>query len=186
MIDVLMLAAAALLQGNGPPIDALDPPPGPTAFEQRTLSQPHRNMDDRMFPDLAVRDLRLEGDRLYVLVVNEGGARSKGGIHVTAEVLANGGKLTSAARSGSLKARESRWVALKGFSAKSAAAGGGPVFALEDASSVSALVIEIPAAGGTLDRSGQACDPALGCGGERNLANNGLRAEGRSIARGRP
>lgn len=186
MIDMLMLAAAAMVQGDGRPVDALDPPAGPTAGEQRTLSQPHPNMDLRMFPDLAVRDLRLSGDSLYVLVVNEGRTRSRGSIRVSAEAVADNVKVAAETRSGSLKARESRWVALKGFSAKAAAAGRPPLFALENAALVSAVVVEVPVALGVLDRSGQACDPALGCGSERNLANNGLRAEGPAIARGRP
>lgn len=187
MLDVLLLGAVALLQDNRPPPVVLDPPQGPTAYEERTLSQPHRNMKPGMFPDLAVKDLRVSGDTLYVLVSNDGATRSKGGIRIAADALVGGFKVAApVVRSQGLKARESRWVAVRGFSARSAAASGASVFALEDASQVSATVLEAAGVSGMLDRSGQACSAESGCGGERNLGNNGLRAEGQAIARGRP
>jgi len=66
MMDLLLLGLAGLMQDQGPTITTLDPPMGPTIGENRTMSQWHPGSDNRMFPDVAVKDLRIDGDTLYV------------------------------------------------------------------------------------------------------------------------
>ncbi len=189
MLDMLILAlAAAAAQDSNPPILTRDPRPGVTPVENRTLSQPHPYATDRMFPDLAIKGVRIEGDTLYVLVVNDGKARARGPIRVTARAethLFNG--VAAPVRIGNLKAGDSRWVPLRHFSVKSAsAARSASVFALEDARLVAATVSLSPPISAAVDRSGQACLPSRGCVREPNEANNSFRAEGDAILRGRP
>ena len=188
MLDMLILALAAAVQAADPPIITRDPPQGAMPGENRTLSQPHPYATDRTFPDLAINGLRLDGDTLYVLVVNQGGARARGPIRVTARAESNGVGIEAApARTAALKSGESRWVPLRQFSLKSAsAARSASVFALEDASVVSATVSLAPPISAAVDRTGQACLPSRGCVGESNEANNSVRAQGQSIPRGRP
>jgi hypothetical protein len=190
MLDMLILAlaAAAAQDPTNPPIITRDPPQGAMPAENHTLSQPHPYATDRTFPDMAVKGLRIEGDTLYVLVVNEGKARARGPIRVTARAETHLVKGESApARIGNLSAGESRWVPLRHFSVKSAsAARSASVFALEDASLVTATVSLSPPVPAAVDRSGQACLPSRGCVREPNEANNSYRAEGDAILRGRP
>ncbi len=184
MFGMLILALAAVAQDRGPLFVNHDPPPGPRPAENHTLSQPHRNMDARMFPDLAVKDLRIDGDTLYVLVANQGGARSGGPIRVAAQAEVNGARIVAGpARIGRLKGGETRWVPLNRFSVAAASiAGAVPMlFALDDASVVLAEV-SVPAESASLDRTGQGCD----CVDEVDLSNNGVRADGKAITRGRP
>jgi hypothetical protein len=190
MLDMLILAlaAAAAAQDPSPLLLTRDPPRGVTPVENRTLSQPHPYATDRTFPDLAVKGVRIEGDTLYVLVANEGKARARGPIRVTASAQTDRftGK-AAPARIGNLLAGESRWVPLRQFSVKSAsAARADSLFALEDASLVTAAVSLPPPISAAVDRSGQACLPGRGCILEPNEANNLYRAEGDAIGRGRP
>lgn len=184
MFQLLMLALAAAAQDNGI-LNGVDPPQGPMPGENRTLSQDHPNRDERMFPDLAVKDLRIHEDTLYVLVTNEGGARAKGPIRITARAEANGVKSEApAARIGSLKGGESRWVPLTDFSVKTASTTpSAPIFALGGANIVSAAV-QLPPPGSAFDRTGQSC--SRDCIQELDEANNGFSAAGSAIARGRP
>ena len=169
MFQLLMLALAAAAQDDSV-IRGLDPPQGPMPGENRTLSQDHPNRDERMFPDLAVKDLRIDQGTLYVLVTNKGEGRAKGPIRVTARTEANGTKSDApVARIGSLKGGESRWVPVRNF-------------ALDGATLVSAAVELPPPVSSAVDRSGQGCD----CIPELDETNNGYSAAGSAIARGRP
>lgn len=183
MPATLLLALLAAAQGNTDVRYGIDPPQGPMAGENRTLSQWHRNADDRMFPDLAVKEMRLDGDTLHVLVANEGGYRADGPILVTAHANANGiGGEAQPARLGRLPAGESRWVALRHFSLKSASATGGPVFVLGDASGITASVRQSATPASAINRSGQSCDRCR----ELNEGNNSLSATSSQLQRGRP
>lgn len=187
MFDLLVFALAAAAQ-DPPPLFTRDPRPGVTPGENRTLSQQHPNATARTFPDMAIKGLRIDGDTLLVLVANDGEARARGPIRITAQAEANGTRAEAAlARTGSLLSGQSRWVPLRGFAVKSASsAGAGSVFALEDAALVSVSVALAPAISAAVDRTGQACLPSRGCILERNEANNSVRALGKAIPRGRP
>lgn len=152
----------ALAQAAGPDIVTRDPPQGVMPGENRTLSQPHRNMDDRMFPDIAVKDLRVDGDTLRVLVANDGRVDARTAIRLVARTR----ETQVVSRSPRLRAGESRWVALSGF--------GG-------AGAVSATVRLQPQAA-SLDRSGKGCD---GCE-DYNGANDSLTRSGDAIEPARP
>jgi len=165
MMDLLLLGLAGLMQDQGPTITTLDPPMGPTIGENRTMSQWHPGSDDRMFPDVAVKDLRIDGDTLYVLVINQGGKNAQK-IQVSAKTQG----ASETARLTSLTVGESKWVPLAHFKT-----------ALADASVVSAAV-RLSAVPSALDRSGQGCDACT----DVNEANNSLSATASSIARGRP
>jgi hypothetical protein len=165
MIDVLLLGLAGLMQDQGPTITAIDPPMGVTVGENRTLSQWHPGSDDRMFPDVAVKDLRLDGDTLYVLVTNQG-AKSAQRIQVSARTQGS----SETVRLASLTAGESKWVPMAHFRIASADTG---------MVAVAAKVAAVPAA---LDRSGQGCDSCS----DGDEANNSLSASAASITRGRP
>ncbi|HEU5285743.1 MAG TPA: hypothetical protein VFU20_04430 [Sphingomicrobium sp.] len=186
MFDMLLLALAAAAQDNGI-ILTTDPPHGPMPGENRTLSQSHPNATDRMFPNLAVNGLRIDGDTLYVLVANQGKARTRAPIRLFALAESNGARAEAApVRIARLSAGQSRWVPVRNFALKSAAAGRSPTVALEDASFVSASVRLSPAIPAAVDRTGQACLPGRGCVLELDEANNSVRVDGRSIPRGRP
>ena len=165
MMDLLLLGLAGLMQDQGPTITTLDPPMGPTIGENRTMSQWHPGSDNRMFPDVAVKDLRIDGDTLYVLIINQGGKNAQK-IQVSAKTQG----ASETARLTSLTAGESKWVSLAHFKT-----------ALADASVVSAAV-RLSAVPSALDRSGQGCDACT----DVNEANNSLSAPASSIARGRP
>lgn len=156
---------------------------GPTPFEWRTMSQPHPNSDDRMFPDIAVKGMRIDGDTLYVQVVNQGRGSARTPILIVARAAENGMKSDEVqARTDRLAAGESRWVPLRGFSVKSASLVA-PVFQLAAASTVSAAAWLMPSTSGTLDRSGQGCGE---CTDDADQSNNLLTLSGQAIARGLP
>ena len=186
MFAFLFLLLAAAQSETPPLILTVDPPQGPMPGENRTLSQPHRNQDLRMFPDLAIRELRIDGDTLYVLVGNVGAARADGAIRLTARAETNGVRSGVASASvGKLRAGEARWVPMRNFAVKSASASPAtPFFALERAGVIAASVSLSP--GGptstVLNRTGQGCDRCL----DLNEANNSLAAPGAEIRRGRP
>lgn len=155
----------------------------PMPYEWHTLSQPHANSDDRMFPDIAVNDMRIDGDTLYVRVVNKGRGGARVPIEVIARAASNGMKSEEVAvRTPRLAAGESRWVVLKGFSVKSASISA-PVFDLATASAVSAAAWLLPSTAGSLDRSGQSCGE---CSTDSDETNNILNLNGNSIVHGRP
>jgi hypothetical protein len=85
-------------------------------------------------------------------------------------------------RTDRLAAGESRWVALKGFSVKSASISA-PVFDLASANVVSAAAWLLPSSAGALDRSGQGCGE---CTADANEVNNVLTLKGEAIERGAP
>ena len=179
MISMIVLAAVAMVQEVAPVpprIIMTNHEPrqaGVTPVENRTLSQPHRNMDLRMFPDIAVKSLRIDGNTLYALVANEGRTAAKGPIKVMAIALNNGVKSQATpVRLARLNSHESQWVAITNFAA------------LNGASSVSAEAM-LPPPSAALDRSGRGCDPAM-CLRELDVSNNGLRAAGPAIQRGKP
>ena len=152
---------------------------GPTPFENHPLSQPHRNMDNRMFPDIEIGAMRIDGDTLYVRVTNKGGSGTRSSTLVAARAEGDGIKSDLAqARTGRLGPGESRWVPIKGF----AAASRGPAFALANANVVSAVARIMPSSVGALDRSGNGCE---GCE-DGNEANNVLTASASAIVRGKP
>src|SRR5689334_12633369 len=110
MLSMLLLGLAGLTQDQGPTITTIDPPMGPTIGDNRTLSQLHPGSDDRMFPDVAVKDMRVDGDTLYVLVTNQGGRMARR-VQVSARVQG----ASETARLASLPAGESKWVPLTHF-----------------------------------------------------------------------
>lgn len=169
MLELLLIAAAAQEARLFIPVP--DPPRGPMPAEFRTLSQPHPNArPEGTFPDLAVKDLRFDGDTLYVLVANDGGASASGPIRVNARAEAAGARnAAAAARIGKLKAGESKWVPLDALSA--------------DASLVSVTVSQPAPVAVALDRTGQRRDRT---DREVDESNNSLTLAGSAIARGQP
>ena len=165
MLDMLLLGLVGLMQDQGPTITTVDPPMGPTIGENRTLSQWHPGSDERMFPDVAVKDLRIDVNTLYVLVTNQGG-KSAQKIQVSAKTRG----ASDSARLASLTAGESKWVPLAHFKT-----------ALADTSVVSAAV-RLAALPSALDRSGEGCDACS----DVDESNNSLSAPVAAIARGRP
>lgn len=166
------------------PLIIRDPPRGPMPAENHSLSQPHANMDSRMFPDMAVKELRIDGDTLYVLVRNEGGVAAEGPMKILARAEGNGVRSAAAPlRLSTLAPGEKRWVAVRGFAVRSAATREGPVFALQDASFVTAEVKPRQAVPNKLDRSGRGSERVVP---EFNDANNSLGASGSRIVRGKP
>jgi hypothetical protein len=187
MFDVLVMTLAAAAQ-EVPPVILPEPNvAGPTAVEFRTLSMPHRNSKAvPLYPDVAIRDVRIDGNTLLVLVANQGRVRTRGSLKVSARARGNGLDAEAApVRIASLPAGQSRWVALSKFSVK-AAGRAEPAFALQDAALVSADVLQQSQMSRAVDRTGQACDPAQGCGMELEQGNNRFAAAGSAIARGRP
>jgi hypothetical protein len=156
---------------------------GVTPGENHTLSMPHRNSDDRMFPDIAIGELRIDGDRLYAKVVNCGRSQTHGPILVAARAEASGVRSDLAqAHTGRLDPGQSRWVPLSGFSVKTAATTA-HVFALQNATVVSATARLLASGAGALDRTGQGCGT---CTRELDETNNTLTASGAGIKHGRP
>lgn len=155
----------------------------PMPAEWHTLSQPHANSDDRMFPDIAVKDMRIDGDTLYIRLVNQGRGGARVPIEVMARAASHGMKSDEVqVRTPRLAAGESRWVALKGFSVRAASISA-PVFDLASASAVSAAAWLLPSTAGNLDRSGQRCGE---CSIDADEKNNVLNREGDAISRGSP
>jgi hypothetical protein len=156
----------------------------PMPYEWHTLSQPHPNSDDRMFPDIAVKDMRIDGDTLYVRLVNQGRGGARVPIVVVARAAAANGMKSEEvqARTPRLAAGESRWVPLKNFSVKSAAMSA-PVFDLASANAVSAAAWLSPSTAGYLDRSGQGCGD---CSIDSDEKNNILNLNRNAIVQGRP
>jgi hypothetical protein len=184
MLNLLFILAAAPAASMSPPTPMMrETRILPMPAEWHTLSQPHPNSDDRMFPDIAVKDMRIDGDTLYVQLLNKGRGGSRVPIEVIARAASNGVKSDEIQiRTPGLAAGESRWVALKGFSIKSASIAA-PVFDLASASAVSAAAWLLPSTASSLDRSGQGCGE---CTTDSDEKNNILNLNGNSIARGRP
>jgi hypothetical protein len=191
MLSVLLLAfaapAPAALAAPQAPIPREVPMRrefvGPTPGENHWLSMPHRNSDDRMFPDIAIGELRVDGDTLYVKVINNGQSEARGPILIAARALANGAQSgVVQTRTGKLEPGQSRWVTLSGFSVKTAATTPS-LFALQNATAVSAVAKLVPSSAGALDRSGQGCGE---CTREMDETNNSLTAEGSRLKHGRP
>lgn len=180
----LALAQVAPVALPPQPISPRDVPPsreraGPTAFENHPLSQPHKNMDNRMFPDIAIGAMRIDGGTLYVRVTNKGGAGTRSSTLVAARAESGGIRSELAqARTGRMSPGESRWVPITGFKASAS----GQVFALANANFVSAVARISPSSAGALDRSGNGCESCE----DRNEANNILTAAAAAIARGKP
>jgi hypothetical protein len=187
MFHLLVMTLAAAAQEAAPVIIPEPHIAGPTAVEFRTLSMPHRNSKPiPLYPDVAIRDVRIDGNTLHVLVANQGRVRTQGSLKVSARVSGNGLDAEAApVRIDSLPAGQSRWVALSKFSVK-AAGHAAPAFALQDAAVVLADVRQQSQMSRAVDRTGQACDPAQGCGMELEEGNNRFAAAGSAIARGRP
>jgi hypothetical protein len=159
-----------------------DPRQGPMPAEFHTLSQPHPGADDRMFPDIAIGAMKIDGDTLYVQVKNLGRSASQSGVLVAVRAEANGMKSERAqVRTGRLSAGEARWVPVRGFSVRTASTSA-PVFALDSASSVSATATLQLAATPALDRSGQGRQEMS----DRDESNNSVTLSGDTVQRGRP
>lgn len=184
MMSTLLLGLFAAAQSLPEGIIARDPPQGPMPGENRTLSQWHPGADNRMFPDLAIKDLRIDSDILYVHVVNQGSNMADGPIWVAANAQADGIRGEARpARLGKLMGGESRWVRIGQFSLKSASrSASGPIFVLESADLVSANIKQASPVTRTLDRTGQGCDQCH----EVDTSNNSLSMPGAAIGRGRP
>ena len=156
---------------------------GPTAPENTFLRPPHPNSDEAA-ADIAVQDLRIDGDTLYVRVANKSRTRSRVPVLVSARAQSSAVKSEIAqVKVPQLKGGEARWVALSGFAFKTAAAGASPVFALDSAGSVTAAARLVPRTARTLDRSGKGCGS---CDADADQSNNMLTLGGSAIKRGRP
>jgi hypothetical protein len=181
MLNLLLVLAAA----PAPPMARPEPVmreirQGPMPFQERTMSQPHPNSDDRMFPDIAVKGMRIDRDTLYVELVNQGHGSARVPILVVARAEANGVRSEAVeARTARLTAGESRWVPLKGFAVKSVSLAS-PVFDLASANIVSAAARLLPSTAGALDRSGQGCGD---CSIDSDESNNLLTLHADSIKR---
>ena len=193
MLNLLLLVLSALEPGTAvsaapartEPREIMREPrvAGPTAVEFRTLSQPHPYSDDRMFPDIAIGALQIDGDTLYVQLTNKGRSATQSSTLVAARAVVAGVKTDLAeSRTGRLAAGESRWVPIRGFSIKTAS-NSAPAFSIAGATTVSAVARILPSTSGTLDRSGQGCGD---CTSETDEANNVLTLSGDAIKRGAP
>jgi hypothetical protein len=184
MLSLFFMLAAAPIRVIGPPTPMIrEIQQGPMPFEWRTMSQPHANSDDRMFPDIAIKDMRIDGDTLYVRLANQGRGSTQVPIMVVARAAENGIKTDEVqARTARLAAGESRWVPLKGFAVKTAAIAA-PVFDLSAANIVSAAAWLMPSTASALDRSGQGCGE---CASDADTSNNLLTLKGAAIGRGAP
>ena len=172
MIGTFLLMLAGQVQPVTSPNGftfGVDPPQGVMPGENIVLRPGHKNSDDRMFPDLAVKEMRIDGNTLYVRVSNEGLRGAKGPIRVTAQS-AEGSVRHKApsAKIYKLQPGESRWVPVQ--------------LALAQSGVVSAEIAPPQAPPWTLDRSGRGCEACE----DRNEANNVLTAAAASIARGKP
>jgi hypothetical protein len=178
----LSVATPALAQESGDnTIMGLDPRPGVMPAENVYLRPGHANSDDRMFPDIAAKDCRVDGDTLYVLVENEGKVGSQSAVHVEAFADAAGVRASATTNAGKFKAGESRWVPLRSFAVKTASTSA-QVFALDSARLVGASVTLPPAVPAALDRSGQGCNRCL----DLNETNDRLVFVGTAIRHGKP
>jgi hypothetical protein len=186
MLTILAFAAAVAAQDpgsiQGPVIIGPDPRQGPMPYNFGLMAPSHRGSDDRMFPDIAIGELRIEGDTLYVQVRNVGHSATQGGVTVEARAEENGMNTEPAqARTGRLRAGEARWVPLRGFSVRTAS-NAAPVFALANATEVSATAMMQLAATPALDRSGQGRQDMF----DMDEKNNSVTLEGSAIKHGRP
>ena len=85
---------------------------GPTPWENHPLPPPHWKRGAQ--PDLAIKDVRIDRDTLYVLVANQGKARAEGSIIVGARAESEGTRHDAVpARVARLNAGESRWIAIR-------------------------------------------------------------------------
>ena len=186
MLSIMLLAAAAAGPAEPSPVTentiALhEIHQGPMPAENIWLRQGHA--DDRMFPDIAIGQLNVDGDTLYVHVENKGHSATPGPVLVAARAEQNGSKTAIVEeRTARLLPGEARWVPLRGFSVKTAAANPS-VFALESASAVSAVARVMPSSTGVLDRSGQTREVDST---DADETNNSLTLAGTAIRHGRP
>jgi hypothetical protein len=183
MLSALIIGlAAAPMAREMPRIEPFKQ--GPMPAENIYLRPGHKNSDDRMFPDIAIGALSVDGDTLYVKLINKGRSRTETPIQIAARAEANGVRsdLAQLRIEGQLKAGESKWVALHGFSFKTASTSA-PVFALENATVVSAAARLLPSTAGALSRSGQGCGA---CTTESDASNNMLTLAGSALGHGRP
>jgi hypothetical protein len=178
MIDgLLFVLMTAPVFGDGQPVFMRDRQ-GPTPVNDLFLRPDH----PPELPDLAVNDIRIDGDTLYVQVKNNG-TRSRVPVMVTARVESAGIKSDLAkVRTDKMAKGETRWVALSGFSYKSAGTAPG-VFVLADASSVSAGAHLIPSTASTFDRSASSCGT---CSADADNSNNEVTVGKDAIKPGKP
>ena len=183
MIPMLLLLAAQVSSEPHPVPFMREIRQGPMPFQERTMSQPHRFSDDRMFPDIAIGALSIDGDTLYVQLTNRGLSATRTNAMVVARAQSNGMVSDLAeTRTGRLSPGETRWVPLKGFSVRTASTHGA-VFSLSGATTVSAAVQLVPSSAGALDRSGDGCGE---CTLEMKDGNNQLTLSGPAILHGKP
>src|SRR5947209_1749478 len=185
MLNLLLLAMAAQTVPTAP----TEPPlrelyQGPMQAENIWLRPAHPGGPDyRMFPDIAVGELRIDGDTLYVRVLNKGASPTPGPVIVAARAEENGSKTDLVEqRTPKLLPGEARWVPLRGFSVKTAATSPA-IFALESASAIAAEAQMIPSSTEVLDRSGQTRFTGTA---DADQTNNSLALAGNVIKRGRP
>ena len=185
LIPLMAAASPAVRSIPEPTIIMREMRQGPMPAENIWLrpSHPGGADDGRMFPDIAVGAFRIDGDTLYVRVLNKGQSATPGPVLVAARAAENGAKTDLIQqRTAKLLPGEARWVPLRGFSVKTAATL--PiVFALEGASAVSAVARMMPSSAPLLDRSGQTRDVGTDDADERN---NSLTLAGSAIQHGQP
>jgi len=185
LIPLMAAASPAVRSIPEPTIIMREMRQGPMPAENIWLRPAHPGGadDGRMFPDIAVGAFRIDGDTLYVRVLNKGQSATPGPVLVAARAAENGAKTDLIQqRTAKLLPGEARWVPLRGFSVKTAATL--PiVFALEGASAVSAVARMMPSSAPLLDRSGQTRDVGTDDADERN---NSLTLAGSAIQHGQP
>lgn len=187
MLSLLFLAMAAPTAGSPAQVESTMEhqleTQGPMPAENYYLLPGRHKDDDAMYPDLAIKDLRIDGDTLYVLVKNEGALQAQGPVKLVARAEIGAMACDAAfATTAALGKGESRWVPVRGFSVK-AASTSAPVFDLENATAVAASVSASSGVPAALNRTGQGCDR---CSGDLNPANNSLALAGAAIKHGRP
>jgi hypothetical protein len=158
---------------------------GPMPAENIWLRPAHPGGADngRMFPDIAVGAFRIDGDTLYVRVLNKGQTATPGPVLVAARAAEKGAKTDLIQqRTARLLPGEARWVPFRGFSVKTAATSP-MIFALETASAVSAVARMIPSSTPVLDRSGQTREMGTD---DADETNNSLTLAGSAIQHGQP
>jgi hypothetical protein len=185
LIPLMAAASPAMPSIPESTINLLEIRQGPMSAENTWLRPAHPGGPDdgRMFPDIAIGTFRINGDTLYVRILNKGQSPTPGPVLVAARAAENGAKTDLIQqRTARLLPGEARWVPLRGFSVKTAATSP-MVFALESASAVSAVARIMPSSATGLDRSGQTRDMGAD---DADETNNSLTLAGSAIQHGQP
>src|SRR5438445_13708193 len=96
MLSPFILFALAAPAAATPPQTPLPPAlpirelfQGPMPVSDKVLPPRHANSDERMFPDIAIGEMKVDGDTLYVRVLNKGASSTPGPVLVAARAEEN-------------------------------------------------------------------------------------------------